>query len=221
MKGTHWVTCVILPKHYCPPSSDFGEPLNNLIEQVYFIDSLSEKSELPRRFREALLQGISNYEVMTDVGLHTQSIPALFNDGADFFTCSPTQQAGSSDCGWWAVYNSIMLILTGRPDYLGRFTRRSRIPASILRRLFPNLTEESPGFDPLPVGYSLSSSYSSMAHVHAQPSTSPAQRPPGIQSLGDKFSQSTLFRATSLVSQKQPDNNNSSNEDIQVWQENA
>jgi len=54
------------------------------------------------------------------------------------------QQLGGTDCGWWALYNVLMIVFTGRIDYLTQFKYPSRESAYRLRAMFSELDTEPP-----------------------------------------------------------------------------
>ncbi|MBL0319516.1 MAG: hypothetical protein IPP74_09575 [Alphaproteobacteria bacterium] len=126
--GAHWVTCVILPRDYHPTN---GEPLNNDMEQVFFIDSLNDCT-----ITKGMMGVFDN----------------LYVDGRDSSLINPEyqknpnikQQEGGSDCGWWATYNAISVVSTGSSRYMERFSQPSREPAKKMRELMPDLSIEAP-----------------------------------------------------------------------------
>lgn len=138
--GSHWQTCIMLPKNYITP---FGYPIKNNTELVFFVDSLYEGQVIPTPFREMLVQERS-FVFKSEGRTFYHTIGGAFPQ-AQFFNFTPKQQLGGSDCGWWAVYNAIMIVFTGNADFLGRFNKRSRDYAYALREVFSNLDEQQPG----------------------------------------------------------------------------
>lgn len=134
--GNHWQTYIILPKNYVP---FFGDPINNHEEIVFFIDAFYEQKTISKFFKLFIQYGVE-YSFVSEGKSFTHQILPLFQN-AKFVNCNPKQQLGGSDCGWWAVYNALMLISTGKEDFLQVFQLRSREPAYILRALFPLLSE--------------------------------------------------------------------------------
>jgi hypothetical protein len=136
--GSHWETCVILPKNYKPPH---GVAINNANEIIFFIDSLYDNRLMPVEFKFLLTQGLE-YTFESDVGSHRSIINAPFPN-ANFIDCTNAlQQIEDKDCGWWAVYNALMFVFTGSQDFLAQFTKRSREIAYVLRHLLPGLEEQ-------------------------------------------------------------------------------
>jgi len=141
--GIHWQACVILPKQYKPL---FAESLNNENEIVFYLDSLYPNIETPTAFKEILTKGAS-YSFNSDKGKKEEEvihkviheIPALCSEAKFIDGLTTKQQLGGVDCGWWALHNALMLVFTGRVDYLAQFTEPSRAPAYKLRVIFPNL----------------------------------------------------------------------------------
>ncbi len=122
--GQHWVMCVILPKHYQPL---YGQPLNNDNEIYFLIDSLGRR-RLPNSLRNIWFG---------KEGHDKHNVPSLFPQARRM--SSPRiiiQQEGGSDCGWWAVYNALMVVWTGSHDFMKQFKVPSRNAGAALRYLF-------------------------------------------------------------------------------------
>lgn len=138
--GVHWQCCVVLPKNYKPT---FGAQLNNQHEMIFYIDSLQNNVKLPERLRFLLTsqEGLE-YTFTSEGAQFTHKIPSIFPDAIVVDNIVTNQQSGGSDCGWWAVYNALMLVFSGNTNYLNQFQRPSREPAYKLRTLFPGLTQE-------------------------------------------------------------------------------
>ncbi|MBL0319698.1 MAG: hypothetical protein IPP74_10500 [Alphaproteobacteria bacterium] len=141
--GSHWVTCVILPKQYKPPQ---GDPLNNEKELVFLIDSLGPRT-ISDAFKNALTKD-AEYTVPSDF------LPEYNEENGKRIILAPLpdaefpvipeskQQVGCVDCGWWATYNALMVVLTGRTDYMNQFKGDNRAPAEALRYCWPALSGE-------------------------------------------------------------------------------
>lgn len=146
--GTHWQCCVILPKKYKPK---FADRLNNEIEIVFYLDSLNPGVGTPAIFKRILTEGTS-YTFSSDKSksgeeiIHTvtHKIPALCEKMEFIDGLTTNQQLGDSDCGWWALYNVLMIVFTGRVDYLAQFKSPSRESAYRLRAMFLELDKEPP-----------------------------------------------------------------------------
>lgn len=148
--GAHWVACVILPKGYKSLKPSAAES-NHTVEKVFFIDSLYESSRLPENFKNGLIKGLSyrRERQISDKEIKEQNLEkgTLIIDNvkispicpnAEFYNCvNIKQQYGGSDCGWWAVYNSLMFVITGGDEFTKKFIQRQR--AYQLREIFPNL----------------------------------------------------------------------------------
>jgi hypothetical protein len=137
--GSHWQTCVIIPKNYKTPT---GKQIGNANPKVFFIDSLNEGAELPGSFKYLLTKGHTHTFGSDDKRDYTHMIPAAFPQ-AEFIERKPKQQEGGSDCGWWAVYNAMMIVLTGNIEFLDKFTQRSREPAYFLRNIFQGMEQDA------------------------------------------------------------------------------
>ena len=125
--GSHWQTCVILPKNYRPY---YGEPLENDTELVYFVDSKYAERTMPNSLKQMLTSDDESgegraYEFSVDGKKYSHRIAKPFCIQEEHFTtCRANQQRDDNDCGYWAVYNAIMLVCTGRDDYLKQFSER-------------------------------------------------------------------------------------------------
>lgn len=151
--GIHWVTCVILPKQYKMLEKEYKFDS----EQIYFIDSLYDNNKLPDTFKNILSNEIS-YLVISSPGeeelkknptlieqqtTYTHKLKSTFKTPKFVDLISIPQQSCGDDCGFLAVYNVLMIILTGSGDYTKKFQHpRTRNFACKLRTLFPDLTRE-------------------------------------------------------------------------------
>lgn len=157
--GNHWVVTVILPKEYTTP---LGVKIGNKKVQVITIDSLGVQ-DIPFFLKDSLCNGFTqNADPSLTQTLH-KTPPVLIADETEFVCngkISPQesstivskslgeprrQQVAASliyqvDCGWWAVYNAMMIVLTGKTDYLCTYTDRQ--PALRLRTLFPEVGQD-------------------------------------------------------------------------------
>ncbi|MBA8667947.1 hypothetical protein H1Q59_08615, partial [Holosporaceae bacterium 'Namur'] len=135
--GTHWHSCVILPKNYITP---LGRKLNNNREIIFYLDSLNTKPELPKALKHLLTQG-TEYTFESEGKEYKHKILPVFSDAkiVDGIECK--QQLEGYDCGWWAVYNALMVVFTGNVNYLKQFESPSREPAYALREILPKLEE--------------------------------------------------------------------------------
>ncbi|WP_039459467.1 hypothetical protein [Candidatus Jidaibacter acanthamoebae] len=135
--GTHWHSCVVLPKNYVTP---FGVELNNNQEIVFYLDSLNTKPKLPKSLKHLLTQG-TEYTFESEGKEHKHRILPVFSDAKIVDGNECNQQLEGYDCGWWAVYNALMVVFTGNVNYLKQFESPSREPAYALREILPKLEE--------------------------------------------------------------------------------
>ena len=145
--GRHWQTCVILPKNYCPY---YGGPLENDTELVYFVDSKYPERTMPNSLKQMLTTDnpygeeytfecegyIYEFSVGEQKYSHRIANPFSIQE-KQFITCQAHQQRDDNDCGYWAVYNAIMLVCTGRDEYLKQFSERRY--ANPLRHYFDRI----------------------------------------------------------------------------------
>ena len=140
--GVHWQCCVVLPKNYQPI---FGAQLNNPNEIVFYLDSYYSNITLPKAFHLVLQSPIGlSYNFESNDGRRTHRLPPLFPNATIVDSITTHQQSEGKDCGWWALYNALMLVCTGNVDFLQQFTFPSREPAYKLRTLFPGLKAQQP-----------------------------------------------------------------------------
>ena len=151
--GSHWVTCVILPRNYVTPK---GVAIHNPREIIYYIDPLYENRKLPADFKAILQSGLMYTYVLNEID-YAEQITAPFPEAQFIDEINVFQQAdGSVDCGWWALYNALQIIQTGSTDYLAYFRRQSyqnierktRQFAGKLRASFPQLVEAAENNQP-------------------------------------------------------------------------
>lgn len=150
--GSHWVSCVILPRNYVTPH---GVAVENPHEIIYFVDPLYPNRKLPLEFKAILSEGLQcHFEVEGQPFNHTISAPfpgMVCVDEINVFQ----QAEGSLDCGWWAVYNALKIIQTGSTEFLEYFRgayyqqheRQNRKIASQLRGCFPQLVDVADNAD--------------------------------------------------------------------------
>lgn len=136
--GLHWHCCVVLPKRYITPD---GVQLDNDNEIIFYLDSLYPKVMIQPAFINTLRSGLK-YTFSSDGVKYTHELPALFPNAEVIDGLTTNQQEGGSDCGWWALYNALMLVLTGNHGFLEQFTKPSREPAYKLRAIFPSLATQ-------------------------------------------------------------------------------
>lgn len=132
--GTHWVAVVILPAHYNPPQ---GEPLENERPVLWVVDSLHMVSEATHgsELKKALCKKAS---IRPAVDITHIVFGSLTSEDIHFYQTG--QQKGGCDCGYWAIYNALMLVYTGSLDHVSDHPKP--VSALPLRQLFEELTEE-------------------------------------------------------------------------------
>jgi hypothetical protein len=150
--GLHWVCAVVLPKSY----TILGQTFTHTTERVFYFDSALMTS-LPDKFFAALKDGYEfreireagPKEIAKDASLKKKGvlqstlIPAAFPE-LEIVKSKPTrQQLGGSDCGWWAVYNALMTVLTGGDAFMKQFDSPYKPQRAYpLIKMFPTLPIE-------------------------------------------------------------------------------
>ena len=133
--GTHWICFVILPRHFKPR---FKPNLRNEQEIVFFIDSLGH-DRLPENLKKAIISGFQS-KIELDGGRTFEKQAVAVLPDAEFDDRSLVhQQKGSSDCGWWVLYNIAMLLFEGSTEYLSRMRQPSSTAGKRLREIFNGL----------------------------------------------------------------------------------
>ncbi len=116
--GSHWMALVILPKGFsgfAPWNGGIAQP-----PQVLLFDSIASGRTIPEVLKIALTEGTQVHYDSGD-GTHTEHIPALVEEDCIFESFSSlNQQANSVDCGWWALYNASVALLTGNGSFYKR-----------------------------------------------------------------------------------------------------
>lgn len=123
--ATQWVSCVIFPKEYQAP--DGARTNNKLGEVIFYLDSAHTQKppDMPPRFWSfyRLLTTGASYKQKVQGSAESRSvvIPPAFPSGM-FYNASHQQQITPSTSLEWAVYNTMMLVLTGNTNFIKTFT---------------------------------------------------------------------------------------------------
>jgi len=139
--GLHWQTCVVLPKNYTSLS---GKSLDNKEEIIFYVDSLNPGKEVPNPLLYILKGGGLNI-FKTGDATRIQAVKPLFPNIEVRDKLGAKQQKDGWSCGWWAVYNALMIVYTGDTKYLEQFKTPSNTIAYKLRTLLPGLDEKPVG----------------------------------------------------------------------------
>ena len=119
--GSHWVSIIITPKDYKGLSFNNGKEqfMESSNEKVFLFDSLpiSPEREIPTLLRRALTSGKTLYEECEDQVIERTILPAI-NKNAEFWVYTKNTQQSLSDntCGFWAIYNALMIVLQGNDN---------------------------------------------------------------------------------------------------------
>ena len=114
--GSHWVCLVILPKDF----QGFLYQSMNLecIEKVVMFASAGMVKEFPLRFRVVMTQGTT----FIRENKHEYVIPKNMIDPNSTYKIYNTIQQNAASCGYWAIFNSIMMVMTGQAHFFEEFT---------------------------------------------------------------------------------------------------
>ncbi|ACE05906.1 hypothetical protein Aasi_0501 [Candidatus Amoebophilus asiaticus 5a2] len=136
--GLHWQTCVILPKNYTSLS---GKSLDNKEEIIFYVDSLNPDKEIPSPLLY-ILKGGGLDILKTENTTRIRAIKPIFPNIEVKHKLGAKQQKDGWSCGWWAVYNALMILYTGDIKYVEQFKNPSNEIAYKLRTLLPGLDEK-------------------------------------------------------------------------------
>src|SRR5690242_9177563 len=114
-KGNHWVSLVILPEHYSGTPNYLKIDQSQMstigieVEQVYLYDSIASTRNIPIKLKTTLCTG-----EYAKRGKGMIRVPGLFGQECRYTEHTGLdQQAGTNTCGYWAMYNVLMTVLTG------------------------------------------------------------------------------------------------------------
>ncbi|MBL0318414.1 MAG: hypothetical protein IPP74_03815 [Alphaproteobacteria bacterium] len=138
--GSHWVSCVILPSGYQPPH---GNKLGNTIPLLITVDSLKPEYTMPQSFTNALTAGIKDAFSDDQEVWHLIDLPSLYPEIKVLRNPPKRQQSDGISCGYLALFNSLMVVLTGDNEYLKSISQPCQL-ASRLREMFPELPSKDP-----------------------------------------------------------------------------
>lgn len=137
-EGYHWVVLVILPKNYNTPN---GKPLNNSNVRCYLLDSLLTVKDVPDLLKKAFgkVPLVLKEEIEIEKKCYTKTrMVQSAGEEVEFIHKNTNQQEGGTDCGWWALYNGLMVCFTGGIGFLDKF-KDGPVSAAPIRKLFPEL----------------------------------------------------------------------------------
>ena len=109
--GSHWLCFVLLPKNFKGFLDLLKTP--SKVEQILLYDSLSNStfSRLPTGFKNLFTQE-NIFKRRLDTGFKEYKIPPLASS-VQKVTLNSTKQQLQNSCGYWAIHNGIMTVLTG------------------------------------------------------------------------------------------------------------
>lgn len=113
--GSHWVSLVILPKNY---QTMQGKKLNNEKYSIFYFNSINLEAAPPKSLIDIIQLGGVH---ATPEGV-TYSFEGLGVDAIELVStglkADNTQQVDVWSCGWWAIYNTLMVLQTGSNEFL-------------------------------------------------------------------------------------------------------
>ena len=114
--GSHWISMVILPKNFKGLLNKVKIPKKS--EQVLLFDSINSRRELPNEFKVKMTDIWNRVEQNSkgDGNIYRTFPPSLDKE-ASFASKAFMNQQNYNSCGYWAMFNSIMTVMTGNGEF--------------------------------------------------------------------------------------------------------
>ena len=114
--GYHWVCLVILPGNFKGLLKQVDTPIKH--EQVLLFDSIRSRRELPSEFKRKMTEVWNRKEQHSERNENIYaSLPPSLDKQASFTSRNYYNQQSHNSCGYWAMFNSIMAVLTGSGEF--------------------------------------------------------------------------------------------------------
>lgn len=119
--GVHWLVLVILPQEFkglLGEKNQFNEG-----DHIILFDSLGQNRTLPSYFQKALCTYMKfERELEDNKEPTTYEIPPLVAKNSTFTSHTSTFLQDANSCGYWAIFNAIMAVLTGTDEFFLQFS---------------------------------------------------------------------------------------------------
>ena len=126
--GSHWVAIVFLPLNFRGllgnlPDDDFSDDFQKII----LFDSLPSHRNFPPAFTELIKSGFYHkYDASTNNPHQTEHhYPNVFDKDIWIIQKSNRRQQNLNSCGYWAIFNALMTVLTGNHEFYEKFSIES------------------------------------------------------------------------------------------------
>ena len=125
IKGTHWITFVYLPPNFKGLLSYHEDESEEKWEERFILfDSLPLIKTIPTTLKDKLCNGFFRKYDKSPQNSKEAEITYLNPIGktTKFITRANRTQQGYNTCGYWAIFNAIMTVLTGSDRFYERFS---------------------------------------------------------------------------------------------------
>ena len=122
--GTHWLSIVLLPQLYKGVLGNKLYEATDERQRIILFDSAQSNRPFPQTFLEVMENGYfrkynSSDKDSTQAELYYKS---PIDENSEFVIKTNRRQQYSNSCGYWAMFNSLMTILTGSHDFYDEFS---------------------------------------------------------------------------------------------------
>ena len=124
--GSHWVCLLITPRNYGGLLKHNPNPPGP--ERVFLFDSINSQRSIPTRIKEGLTSKWNKMCVdkLGDTEIqYTTEYPSSLAEDAQFENKAFLTQQYENSCGYWAMYNAVMLLLTGDASFYDNMHKTS------------------------------------------------------------------------------------------------
>lgn len=121
--GSHWISIVILPKDYKPLCNLNQKYGTKDYEQLFLYDSLTTNRKVPEEIIQIFKYGgerkMAIDEKRSEDSDDYKIFPCLDPHKAQIkMNTNGKQQGRDFHCGYWAIYNAVMTLITGSDDWI-------------------------------------------------------------------------------------------------------
>lgn len=147
-----WITCVVLPKNYTALNG--SKTGNEQGEMLFYLDPIANQNpqDVPQRFLifyKMITKGVSFKERISGQTEFRSVVIHPF-PRCLFYNGSRAQQHSSSDSFSWAIYNAMMVVLTGNTNFIPAYEHlpKDKVNLALNRLLSTILTPPGPQIPP-------------------------------------------------------------------------
>ena len=134
--GSHWVAIVFLPQNFrgllknCPDDEFYHE-----FQKIIIFDSLPSSRMFPSTLKELMRAGFSHKYNGSDKDSYQpeHNYPNVFDNDMWIIEKCNRRQQNLNSCGYWAIFNALMTVLTGNHDFYDKFSIESSIELTLIQ----------------------------------------------------------------------------------------